>query len=116
MKMRAMTLTWAIIVGIAKGGVKMDWMDIETIKTLKRLQSESTNDGDDFAYCVAIAAVERMSDIEAFNEELQEDNRKLSDKIKAFNEISVKNAELVNLIVQENTNLKRQLEKFQKNS
>ena len=88
----------------------------KAVETLKRLQSENTNDEDDFAYCMAIAAIERMSDIEAFNEELQEDNDKLSDKIKAFNTISVKNAEVVSRIVQENISLKRQLEKFQKNS
>lgn len=88
----------------------MNWMDEEVVKTLKKLQSESINGDDDFAYCVAIAAVERMSDIEAFNKELREENQKLSDKISNFNKISVKNAQVVSRIVQENTALKRQAE------
>jgi len=90
----------------------MDWMEEEAVKTLKRLQSENTNDKDDFAYCMAIAAIERMVDIEALNKELQKENQKFTERISKIDEMSLKNAQVIHQIVQENINLKRQLEEL----
>ena len=96
-----------------QGGVKMNWVDEETIETLKRLQSKSTNSDDDFAYCMAIAAVEKMSDMEYVNDEYQERIWSLEEKIKEYESKRDTDVSILANLIKENGNLRACLRKVE---